>query len=160
MRSILMAAALLFQFSACQALGGTQRADGAVEATLGSTQQFDFHSAINGEDYRVQIFIPRKAPPAGGYPVLYVLDGDALFGTFAEAVRNRSQAGEIDAAIVVGISGGPGEHTADRTFDFTPSDLSAKERTLVKEFGPDSKFGVTNSSSELFKRRLSRECPQ
>jgi len=74
------------------------------EATLSHSSEFRFISAINGEEYRVEVMIPRRKPPAAGYPVLYVLDGDALFGTFAEAMRNRSGAGEVESAIVVGVA--------------------------------------------------------
>jgi hypothetical protein len=37
-----------------------------------------------------------------------VLDGDALFGGYAQAMANRSGANEVAAALIVGIAGTPG----------------------------------------------------
>jgi predicted alpha/beta superfamily hydrolase len=65
----------------------------------------DFTSKVHGRRYRVQIAMPWAPPPECGYPVLYVLDGDAYFPSFADAARSRSALGsELEAAVVVGIS--------------------------------------------------------
>ncbi len=65
-------------------------------------------SQFSHEAYRIDIYIPKGTPPPGGYPALYVLDGDIVFATFADAVRNKSKAKEIEPAVVVGISGADG----------------------------------------------------
>lgn len=77
-----------------------------VPATVGASQQIDFTSAVNGKTYRITIAKPYAQPPKGGYPVVYVLDGGAYFGTFAGAARLRSVpgAGELAPAIIVGVS--------------------------------------------------------
>lgn len=76
-----------------------------VPATVGTSQQIDFTSAVNGKTYRITIAKPYAFPPKGGYPVVYVLDGGAYFGTFAGAARLRSSLGaELAPAIIVGIS--------------------------------------------------------
>jgi predicted alpha/beta superfamily hydrolase len=111
------------------------------EATIDSTRSFDFLSRFNKEAYRVKVYIPRREPPPDGYPVLYVLDGNVLFATFANAVRNESQAGEIEPAVVVGIESGPGRHEADRTYDFTASDLTLHEKEIAVDLGPNPRFG-------------------
>lgn len=122
-------------------------------ATIDSAVQFDFRSALNGESYRIQVFVPYGAPPAGGYPVLYVLDGNALFGTVANAVRNRSQAGEISPAVVVGIASGSGSDAADRTLDFTSSDMTDHEKLVIKDIGPNAPYG----GSDRFLRVIEEE---
>ncbi|MHB8286006.1 MAG: alpha/beta hydrolase [Caulobacteraceae bacterium] len=114
-------------------------------ATLGSTRQIEFQSQINGERYRVQILVPHHPPPTAGYPSLYILDGDALFGTFAEAVRNRALAGEIAPAVVVGISGASGPRSADRTYDFTSTDMTPREKRVIKDLGPNPPHGGADS---------------
>ncbi len=111
------------------------------KATIDATQTFDFISRFNGEAYRVDVYIPRGEAPKDGYPALYVLDGNVLFGTFAAAARNRSQAGELEKAVIIGIASGDGDHSADRTFDFTPTDMSSKEKSLVVDLGPNPRFG-------------------
>ncbi len=76
-----------------------------VPATVGTAQQIDFTSAVNGKTYRITVAKPYAFPPKGGYPVVYVLEGGAYFGTFAGAARLRSALGaELAPAIIVGIS--------------------------------------------------------
>jgi uncharacterized protein len=76
-----------------------------IPATVGTAQQIDFTSAVNGKTYRITVAKPYAFPPKGGYPVVYVLDGGAYFGTFAGAARLRSALGaELAPAIIVGIS--------------------------------------------------------
>jgi predicted alpha/beta superfamily hydrolase len=99
-----------------------------VPATYPKSRRFDFTSAVNGRTYRVNIAEPYMPAPPSGYPVLYILDGDAFFPTFADAVRIRGIGREVDNAIVVGI----GYPEADeiwtvmgrRNLDFSPSDTS------------------------------------
>jgi predicted alpha/beta superfamily hydrolase len=111
------------------------------EATIDRSRSYDFVSHVNGEEYRVKVFIPRAKPPIKGYPVMYLLDGNALFGTFAEAMRNRSQAHEIEPAVIVGIESGSGPKGADRTYDFTSFDMSTYEKTIIVDLGPNAPHG-------------------
>ena len=74
-----------------------------VSATVPSTRQIDFRSTVNGRDYRIQIALPLTKPPAGGFPVIYVTDGDGYFGTWAFAARLRAMSQELEPAVVVGI---------------------------------------------------------
>lgn len=111
------------------------------EATIDSTQEFDFTSKLNHEGYRVKVFIPSGKPPSQGFPALYLLDGNVLFGTFAGAMRNESQAGEIEPAVIIGIESASGVNGADRTYDFTAWDLSPREKEIVVDLGSNPKFG-------------------
>ena len=72
-------------------------------ATVPSSRQIDFRSTVNGRDYRIQIALPLAKPPAGGFPVIYVTDGDGYFGTWAFAARMRAMSQELEPAVVVGI---------------------------------------------------------
>ncbi|MFC4600893.1 alpha/beta hydrolase [Cohnella hongkongensis] len=80
--------------------------------------------------YRIRIARPAQPPPPSGYPVLYVLDANAVFGTAAEAVNvqgRRSDKTGVAPSLVVGI-GYPSEEPfpPDRHYDFTlESDPSA-----------------------------------
>ena len=51
----------------------------AAPVTLTDTQQWTLHGEATGRDYLIQVSIPDSPPPVGGYPVLYVLDGNARF---------------------------------------------------------------------------------
>ena len=73
----------------------------ATPYVLHRSVQFDMTSAITGRAYRLFVHAPLAPPPPGGYPVLYVTDGNATFGFAA------SQA-ELDAlseggVVVVGV---------------------------------------------------------
>jgi len=84
--------------------------------------QFDMTSQINGHAYRIFVYTPPVAPPPGGYPVLYVIDGNGTFSVAAgqayiNAIPNR-------VMMVVGI-GYPSESLLAqlnlRHRDLTPS---------------------------------------
>lgn len=81
------------------------------------TQMWNLPSK-NGEIYRIFVSYPKGEPPAGGYPVLYVLDGNAIFASFAET-RRLLEFYDMGKAIVVGV-GYPTDDAYDarRTADF------------------------------------------
>ena len=92
---------------------------------LPQTEQRDIHSRHTGYDYRIFLSKPQQPPPPGGYPVLYVLDGNALFPTLAlqaNALENRPDPALRTSVLVVGV-GYPGDalyDVAKRARDYTP----------------------------------------
>jgi predicted alpha/beta superfamily hydrolase len=64
---------------------------------------YNFESAITGRNHRLFVSIPDAPSPPNGFPVLYLFDGNLSFATAAEIVRGLSLAGEVQAAVVVGI---------------------------------------------------------
>ncbi|HEY0802074.1 MAG TPA: alpha/beta hydrolase-fold protein [Steroidobacteraceae bacterium] len=126
-----------------------------VPATLEGTRQFDFKSTVNGHAYRVKVFVPRTAAPPLGFPVIYVLDGDAFFGTFAEAVRQRAAVRELQPAVVVGITY-PREDTAllRRMYDLSPTQLADDEKAAVKELPADAEFAGADVFYEVIHREI------
>ncbi|MBR1131896.1 alpha/beta hydrolase [Bradyrhizobium iriomotense] len=93
--------------------------------------RFALRSSETGLRYEIFVYVPEIEPPVGGFPVIYVLDGNSDFITVAETVRRvsrRPKATGIVPAIVVGI-GYPntnGYNTNRRHLDFTrgPADAS------------------------------------
>lgn len=88
--------------------------------TMPSTHMWDL-AADDGQIYRIFVSFPsEEKPPERGYPVLYVLDGNAMFAAFAEA-RRILEYGEMEKGIVVGV-GYPGDDAYDvrRLDDLTP----------------------------------------
>lgn len=87
--------------------------------TMPSTHMWDM-AADNCEIYRIFVSFPGTEMPADGYPVLYVLDGNAMFAAFAEA-RRIQEYSEVGKGIVVGV-GYPGDLAYDvrRLDDYTP----------------------------------------
>lgn len=103
--------------------------------TMPFTQAFDLTSA-KGELYRIFVSYPATPAPPEGFPVLYVLDGNAMFAGFAEA-RRIQEYGDIGKSIVVGV-GYPGDqaYSTRRLYDYTGGpppqpwrDQFAKERS-------------------------------
>lgn len=74
-----------------------------------------------GENYSIMVAWPEGDPPASGWPVLYVLDGEDNFAMFALTARRLARAGArsgIAPGIVVGVGAGP---LARRARDYTPA---------------------------------------
>ena len=76
--------------------------------------------------YEVRLAWPDTPPSADGYPVLYLLDGNADFGTAVDSMRAQSRqpaSTGVGPGVVVGLAY-PGEATIDlvrRTRDYTPA---------------------------------------
>jgi predicted alpha/beta superfamily hydrolase len=84
-----------------------------------------------GREYHIFISTPMQSPPPDGFPVIYLLDANAVFGTMTEAIRAQSRFPErtgVEPAIVVGIGYAteapfhPSRHY-DFTFPVPPSEL-------------------------------------
>ena len=78
--------------------------------------------------HRVLVYVPQGAAPAGGWPVMYVLDGNLMFPFIAQLMHNRSARGpemRSGSAIVVGLGhalpadSGEVHDRAARTYDYT-----------------------------------------
>jgi len=92
----------------------------AAPYAMPETETWDMVSAT-GRTYRIFVSRPAGPAPEGGYPVLYVLDGNAMFAGFAETRRVQGFGGcGLDKMIVVGV-GHPGDQIYDprRMQDFT-----------------------------------------
>lgn len=88
------------------------------------SQDIELVSRESGAPYRVMLWRPAAEPPPEGYPVVYLLDGNAMFGMVTDIVNTRSRdpgAGGMRPAVVVGL-GYPSEEPYDarRAFDYTP----------------------------------------
>lgn len=101
----------------------------APRYAMPSTQVWEL-AADSGEVYRIFVSHPAGEPPAEGWPVLYVLDGNALFASFAET-RRIQEGSALGKSIVVGV-GYPGDMAYDtrRIYDLTagPTDSPAYAR--------------------------------
>jgi uncharacterized protein len=91
---------------------------------LPKLRQVTLRSA-SGAPYRIVVASPAGPAPAHGYPVIYVVDGNAWTGFVSEIIRNNVDFGfasYVQPAVVVGI-GYPTSKAVDlvrRKLDFTP----------------------------------------
>ncbi|WP_347265569.1 alpha/beta hydrolase [Roseococcus pinisoli] len=98
--------------------------------TLLRTRQWDL--AGPGGPRRIFAYRPEGEPPAGGFPVLYLLDGNAVFLTAVEALlvqQRRAQATGVHpmAIVAVGYPTAQPFDTARRARDYTPAFPGAPE---------------------------------
>lgn len=88
------------------------------------SSQWDM-TAASGRTYRIFVAwpAPPAKPPPQGYPVVYVLDGNALFGTAVAAARTGAATGELRPALIVGIGYATDDEAGiekQRVFDLSP----------------------------------------
>lgn len=89
---------------------------------LPSSHHWTLRSARSGREYAIFVAVPDGAPPETGFPVIYVLDGNAMFLTTVEAARayGRRRDGRDPRAIVVGVGYPDGvDVPTARAFDMT-----------------------------------------
>lgn len=106
----------------------------ADSVALDGTEQWVMNSA-EGREYRVMISLPEgDVPYTGGYPVIYLLDGNAYFPAFHAAKRAQSR---LRGSILVAI-GYPSDTPLDfqrRAFDLSPPQPA--ERNTPPQGGQD-----------------------
>ncbi|HEV7323765.1 MAG TPA: alpha/beta hydrolase-fold protein [Bosea sp. (in: a-proteobacteria)] len=96
---------------------------------LSHTHGFAF-TASSGAQYRLLVAIPPEPAPPGGFPVLVLVDGDALFPTALSAARlqaGRPEVSGVGPAVILGI-GYPGARPFDaerRRQDLLPAEGGA-----------------------------------
>lgn len=134
-----MKAAARFALYAGLALSGpagafAQPAASPAPYAMPETESWDMTSA-KGAVYRIFVSRPSGPAPEGGFPILYVLDGNAMFAGFADARRIQGFGGDgLDKMIIVGI-GHPGDQIYDprRMEDFTaPIETPALRQVYAK----------------------------
>ncbi|WP_438445415.1 alpha/beta hydrolase [Gorillibacterium sp. sgz5001074] len=116
----------------------------------------DIRSVEGNRAYRLFIAAPEGEPPPGGYPVLYVLDANAVFDTVVETLAIQSRRSDktgVDPAVVVGI----GYQTdalfsQNRFYDFT---LPRPEGEAPYAFR--GKTFAECGGAEIFHRFIERE---
>lgn len=88
---------------------------------LPGTQAFALASQATGHDYRIEVAVPDASPPQDGYPVLYVLDGNARLPLMVAARDVFMRRAETPWLMVgVGYADTQGLARDARTLDYTP----------------------------------------
>lgn len=89
-------------------------------------------SGSDGFEYRILVSRPEAAPPPSGYPVVWLLDGQAFFGAVNDSIQvrsARSDATGVPPMLVVGIAHATpgGRDRLRRQYDFTPDQVSSAD---------------------------------
>ncbi|XVN73648.1 hypothetical protein AAEX37_00713 [Oligella sp. MSHR50489EDL] len=118
---------------------------GPERLSLSFAEEFSVKSQATERNYRIQTALIGKEP-ATGYPVLFVLDGDAYFAsvaTFAKALSEASMANpDALSLLIVGVGYSDRQRLdlKQRALDYTPplrAEASAEER---QKFGQGALF--------------------
>lgn len=76
----------------------------AQEVGIKDTHSLKVKSTIIGEEFRIDIFLPRGYPDKNNLPVIYVLDSEYNFGAVTYITRRLIKDNLIPDAILVGVS--------------------------------------------------------
>lgn len=119
------------------------------EVTLPGTAFYRMRAEHTEREYEIRVWVPDSAPPASGYPVIYLLDANAVFGTMVEAMRAQSLRPEktgVVPSVIVGIGYRASvPFPPDRHYDFM---MSVPEKELPRR--PDRATWPEHGGAEAF----------
>ncbi|MFW6573127.1 alpha/beta hydrolase-fold protein [Acinetobacter baumannii] len=124
--------------------------------------QFQIKSKNTGHEYLIQIYKPPVAPPQHGYPVLYILDGNATFPSamnIAQSIGAGSAKLGLDPLIIVAV-GYPQQKTFDvqkRAYDYTPKPSAEFQAQGKYKYGGADQF-IAFLNNEL-KPEIAKQFP-
>jgi uncharacterized protein len=127
MRKIIMAVAILVSTATL-----------AFAADPWHTETFSLAPKAGDGPYLIEVAFPAAPAPAGGYPVIYVLDAVGSFATVADTVEWQEQL--FGPVVVVGIRYENALETKRRTFDLTPKSLPGTEQRSPANVGGEDAF--------------------
>ncbi|MDT3426427.1 putative alpha/beta superfamily hydrolase [Paenibacillus forsythiae] len=114
--------------------------------TVPGTEVFDLRSGRTGLDYRIFVHIPVKPAPDAGYPVLYTVDGNAYFGSFAEAMRLQTRHPRgLPSGMIVSIG-----YPSDEPFVSERRFLDLTVPAMQEDLRPDGTAWPCNGGTEHF----------
>lgn len=133
--------------SADEARVDERRREGWGPVSLPFSEQRDLRSQATGRTYRIFVSQPPGEAPPDGFPVVYVLDGNAYFPALslqAHALGQRPDPSLREAVLVVGI-GYPADALVDiptRAEDYTPPapDAAQSGDRLASRHGGAERF--------------------
>lgn len=80
-----------------------------------------FDSADGKRHYKVWTAVPKKNPPPAGYPVLYLLDGNAVMDRLSEPFLQKLSERDPPVLVVVGYQTDLPFDLSARSYDYTPA---------------------------------------
>lgn len=112
-------------------------------ASLMASHRYALHCPAIGETFRIDVAMPEFPRPGRPLPVIYVMDGNTVFGIAAQAARFLQNAREMPQALMVGVgydldgTRPRAAYGALRTRDLTPSlDQAFLKRILAAQKSP------------------------
>jgi len=109
-------------------------------------------TSSEGLTYRIIVAPPVGPAPASGYPVIYVMDGNAWAPLFAEVIRTNLDFGtrsKVKPAVVVGIG-----YPIAGTFDMTRRDWDLTTPTSVEADKAGNRVGGYEAMARFIEQRV------
>ncbi|MCQ8784154.1 alpha/beta hydrolase [Mangrovibrevibacter kandeliae] len=128
--------------------GTPARAVEAAPVAGYTVSQQDVRSQVMDRTYRIFLAVPQGPAPAGGWPAVYLLDGNIAFPMMLDALRAQSGARRHHPVVVIGVgyvTDGP--YDPAREYDYTPPVYN----------GPSQDNGLPIGGADRFIRYLTRE---
>lgn len=116
-----------------------------LKAQSNIQQSFEITSKYTKHDYLIQISVPASETPSEGFPVLYVLDGNATFDSAANIAKSMGSAANrlgLSPVAIVAI-GYPKQSTFDvekRALDYTPQASAEFQKQAKYNYGGADQF--------------------
>lgn len=116
-----------------------------LKAQTNIQQSFEITSKYTKHDYLIQISVPAGEAPKQGFPILYVLDGNATFDSAANIAKSMGSAANrlgLSSVAIVAI-GYPKQSTFDvekRALDYTPKASAEFQKQAKYSYGGADQF--------------------
>ena len=88
----------------------------------------EYDSADGQRHYKVWTAVPDKAPPPSGYPMITMLDGNAVMDRLTDPLLQKLSAGNPPVLVVVGYQTPLLFEVHARLFDYNPPDRQDESR--------------------------------
>jgi predicted alpha/beta superfamily hydrolase len=111
-----------------------------------------YDSADGQRHYKVWTAVPDKAPPPSGYPMITMLDGNAVMDRLTDPLLQKLSAGNPPVLVVVGYQTPLPFEVNARTFDYTPPDKEHGEAGYT--FSRGRKGGGSSAFRELLEQGI------
>lgn len=113
-------------------------------------EQLTLDSAEGQRHYRLWLAVPKRQAPDGGYPVAYLLDGNAAFGALDAGLLQRLAEGNAPLLVAIGSDTPLRIDRSARTFDYTPHrDVEVQRDPLT-----DAPSGGAEQFLDLLQQRI------
>ncbi|WDZ49665.1 alpha/beta hydrolase-fold protein [Acinetobacter vivianii] len=116
-----------------------------VQANTQTRQSFILKSKYTAQEYLIQISTPDRTAPVEGFPVLYVLDGNAAFESAANIAKSVGAGANrlgLSPVVIVAV-GYPDQNTFDvqkRALDYTPKTSAEFQAQAKYQYGGADQF--------------------
>lgn len=120
----------------------------------------DFQSADGARHYRVWTAIPNKAAPPSGYPVLYMLDGNAVMDRLPETLLKQLADHSPPVIVAIGYQTNLPFDLNGRAYDYTPAPgIDRDDSKITRVFIVKPAAGQRSASywRDISRRRWNKE---